>query len=80
MRVHANRDACVGAGQCVRTAPAVFDQDEEEGLVKVKVPSPGAELAGVVRQAARLCPAMAITIDEVEGGAQEEGPTPGPAI
>lgn len=34
-RVGAERDRCVGAGQCVLAAPGVFDQDEEDGLVRV---------------------------------------------
>ena len=64
MRVHANRDSCVSSGQCVMTAPGVFDQDEDEGVVIVKTATPPPELAKDVRQAAALCPAMAITLTE----------------
>ena len=32
MRITADRDACVGSGQCVLTEPDVFDQDDD-GLV-----------------------------------------------
>ncbi|MEU1167237.1 ferredoxin, partial [Streptomyces sp. NPDC005921] len=35
MRVHVDRTKCCGAGSCVRTAPEVFDQNEEDGLVVV---------------------------------------------
>jgi ferredoxin len=28
MRVSLQKDLCIGAGQCVLAAPAVFDQDE----------------------------------------------------
>ncbi len=62
MRVHAERDICVSSGQCVRSAPDVFDQDEDEGVVFLKTDVPPPELAEDVRQAAALCPAMAITL------------------
>lgn len=29
MRTHADRDKCIGAGQCAMAAPAVFDQDDD---------------------------------------------------
>ncbi|AGZ42540.1 ferredoxin [Actinoplanes friuliensis] len=61
MSVHvaADRDLCVGAGNCVLTAPDVFDQDEE-GLVAVLDTDPAAA-ADRVAQAVDLCPAGAIT-------------------
>jgi ferredoxin len=64
MRVHADRDTCIGAGQCVMSAPAVFDQDEDDGVVLLKTDAPPPELADDVRRAAALCPAMAITLGE----------------
>ena len=64
MRVHADRDSCVGSGQCVMNAPGVFDQDEDEGLVSLKTETPPPELASDVRRAAAMCPAMAITLTE----------------
>ncbi|HEV3380215.1 MAG TPA: ferredoxin [Trebonia sp.] len=64
MRVHADRDSCVSSGQCVRTVPDVFDQDEDEGVVFLKTSAPPPELAGEVRRAAAMCPAMAITLTE----------------
>jgi len=64
MRVHADRDSCIGAGQCVLSAPAVFDQDEDDGVVFLKTDDPPAELADDVRRAAALCPALAITLGE----------------
>ncbi|MCZ9347247.1 ferredoxin, partial [Streptomyces sp. TRM76130] len=35
MKINVDRSRCVGAGQCVLTAPALFDQGEEDGLVEV---------------------------------------------
>jgi ferredoxin len=64
LRVRADHDRCVSSGQCVMTAPGVFDQDEDEGVVVVKTGTPPPELAADVRQAAMMCPAMAITITE----------------
>lgn len=64
MRVHADRGLCIGSGQCVMNAPDVFDQDEDEGHVWLKTDTPPPELAGDVRRAAAMCPAMAITTTE----------------
>jgi ferredoxin len=64
MRVHADRDSCIGSGQCVMNAPDVFDQDEDDGVVSLKTDTPPPELASDVRRAAAMCPAMAITLTE----------------
>ncbi|MEO7615020.1 MAG: ferredoxin [Streptosporangiaceae bacterium] len=61
MRLRADRSACRGAGQCVFTAPALFDQDETEGLVLLLVPHPeGAELQDA-RRAIVACPNRALS-------------------
>jgi ferredoxin len=54
---------CIGAGQCALSAPAVFDQDEE-GIVVLLDATPPASEHEAVRKAARLCPAVAIFVDE----------------
>lgn len=64
MKVTIDLDKCISAGQCVLTAPEVFDQREEDGLVVLLNPSPPAALADDVRQAATLCPALAIAVEE----------------
>ncbi|MFJ6698149.1 ferredoxin [Streptomyces sp. NPDC091272] len=61
--VTADRERCLGAGMCVLTAPAVFDQDTEDGLVLVlrpRLPLADTEMAAV-QEAAALCPAKAIS-------------------
>lgn len=63
MRITVNSDRCVGAGQCVLSAPDVFDQDEE-GLVLVLDPRPAPGEHDTVQQAGDLCPAHAITVHE----------------
>ncbi|MFI9604895.1 ferredoxin [Streptomyces sp. NPDC052043] len=60
--VGAERDRCVGAGQCVLAAPAVFDQDEEDGLVLVLAERPSASQSDAVRDAVRACPSGALTL------------------
>ena len=50
IRVLADRDVCISAGQCTRVAPEVFDQDGEDGLVVVRQEYPGSELAARVEE------------------------------
>jgi ferredoxin len=61
MRVNADIDQCVGAGQCVLTDPTVFGQGDE-GLVTVLNERPEGESAKRAREAAHICPAQALTI------------------
>ncbi|KQO60374.1 ferredoxin [Curtobacterium sp. Leaf261] len=63
MRIIADTDVCVGAGQCALVAGAVFDQDDD-GIVELLVEHPAAEDEPDVRRAAALCPARAITLEE----------------
>ncbi|MET7329688.1 ferredoxin [Nonomuraea sp. NPDC005650] len=64
MKVIIDQDKCVASGQCVMAAMDVFDQREEDGVVVLLDPAPPAALAGDVRQAAAVCPALAIRIEE----------------
>lgn len=57
-------DRCVAGGQCVMAAPDVFDQDEDTGTVVLLDRRPPPALRSAVLQAARLCPALAIKVDE----------------
>jgi ferredoxin len=63
MRVAADQDRCAGSGQCVLTAPEVFDQRAGDGVVIVRQPEPPAAVAAAVRAAAQLCPVQAITVE-----------------
>ncbi len=63
MKVTADRDVCISAGNCVMTADAVFDQDDD-GLVVVLVDDVPAEQEANVREAVRLCPSQALRIVE----------------
>ncbi|ABS03998.1 ferredoxin [Kineococcus radiotolerans] len=62
MRVTTETDRCVAAGVCVVAAPAVFDQDDEEGLVVVLDADPGEEQRRAVEDAAARCPARVIHV------------------
>ncbi|MFJ9518418.1 ferredoxin [Kitasatospora sp. NPDC101801] len=62
MQVTIDQDRCCGSGQCVLTAPGVFDQSEDDGLVRLLDPNPGPASAPDVRLAAALCPGGAITL------------------
>lgn len=65
MHVTVDQDRCCSSGQCVLTAPAVFDQSEEDGLVLLLQDRPADALHQQVRIAATLCPGSAIGIREV---------------
>ncbi|GAA1713296.1 ferredoxin [Kribbella yunnanensis] len=64
MKIDVNQDTCVGAGQCVLLAPDVFDQRDEDGIVVLLDNRPPIGSHEDVRQAARVCPALAIALDE----------------
>jgi ferredoxin len=64
MKVTIDKDKCISSGQCVLAAPEVFDQRDEDGIAILLTPSPLAGQAGDVRQAAALCPALAITVED----------------
>lgn len=64
MHVTVDRSVCVGAGLCALTAPAVFDQGDDDGLVEVVTADPGAENAAAVREAVDICPSGAVAFTE----------------
>lgn len=64
MKVTVDTDKCIASGQCVMTAPDVFDQRDEDGIVVLRNANPPAELAADVRQAAAVCPALAIDVED----------------
>ncbi|WP_433720984.1 ferredoxin [Actinoplanes sp. CA-051413] len=62
MRVTVDRDLCIGAGMCVLTAPAVFDQDPEEAVVVLLDEQPPESERQAVEQAVGRCPAAVIRL------------------
>ncbi|WP_194891545.1 ferredoxin [Catenulispora pinisilvae] len=64
MKVIIDQDKCVASGQCVLAAPEVFDQREEDGIVVLLAENPPQDAAESLREAAALCPALAIALEE----------------
>jgi ferredoxin len=62
--VRVDQDRCIGSGNCVFEAPAVFDQREDDGIVVLVQAEPPADLHEKVRSAAAMCPARAIAVEE----------------
>jgi ferredoxin len=64
IRVEVDRGLCIGSGDCVDTAPDVFELDDED---KATVIDPdGADVEDVL-EAARNCPVTAIFVIGEEG-------------
>ncbi|MFJ9847187.1 ferredoxin [Kitasatospora sp. NPDC101155] len=61
-RILADRDRCIGAGNCARLAPDFFDQDDD-GLVTLLATDPG-PAAEQVRRASMTCPVKALSVSE----------------
>ncbi|MEU1455738.1 ferredoxin [Streptomyces avermitilis] len=61
LTVTVDRDRCVGAGMCALTAPAVFDQGDEDGRVVLLAPEPASAHHAAAHRAAEFCPMAAIT-------------------
>jgi ferredoxin len=64
MKITVDKVKCCGAGQCVMVAPDVFDQRDEDGVVVLLDAAPATEFHTAVQEAASVCPAAAILLDE----------------
>ncbi|MFC4111875.1 ferredoxin [Nonomuraea zeae] len=64
MKIIIEQDKCVASGQCVMAADDVFDQRDEDGIVVLLNEDPSPERLEDVKQAAMVCPALAITVQE----------------
>ncbi len=59
LSLHVDRETCIGSGNCVRVAEAVFDQDDDGRVVLVD----GADVAARAEQVALAvagCPVAAL--------------------
>jgi ferredoxin len=63
VKVEADREVCIQAGNCVMVADTLFDQDDD-GIVVVLVDEvpPGEE--DKAREAVKLCPSQALRVAE----------------
>ena len=64
MKVIIDQDKCVASGQCVTSAPDVFDQRDEDGIVVLLTDTPDSSQYGAVREAAQICPAACIHVTD----------------
>ncbi|MEV8070548.1 ferredoxin [Streptomyces sp. NPDC085995] len=63
MKLQKDHDRCIGAGQCVRTDPKIFDQDDD-GLVQILVEHPRGADEAAAHKAVFICPAKALSLVE----------------
>lgn len=63
MRVVVDQEKCCASGNCVMTAPQVFDQREQDGIVVLRQAHPPSGPGESARRAAARCPCEAIRIE-----------------
>ncbi|GFG52839.1 ferredoxin [Mycolicibacterium agri] len=63
MKVKADREVCIQAGNCVMVADTLFDQDDD-GIVVVLVDDIPEEQQDKAREAVTLCPSQALSIED----------------
>ena len=61
MKVAADRDVCIQAGNCVMVADNLFDQDDDGVVVVLVDDIPDGERDNA-REAVKLCPSQALKI------------------
>ncbi|PXY27505.1 ferredoxin [Prauserella muralis] len=59
--IEADPEVCIAAGMCALTAPAVFDQNDDDGTVVVLDGTPQGADADAAREAVELCPSGALS-------------------
>lgn len=60
-RIEVDRSRCVGAGQCVLSAPDVFDQDDD-GMVRLLMTETDGAHEDEVHEASMVCPSQAVSL------------------
>jgi ferredoxin len=71
-KILADRTRCVGGGNCVLSAPQLFAQGEDDGLVQVIREYPGPQDLAAAELAVISCPSQALSIVDVEGSHARE--------
>ena len=61
MKIEADREVCIAAGNCVLSAEAVFDQDDDGIVLLLAEEVPEGEEERV-REAVKLCPSGALRL------------------
>lgn len=62
MKIIADTDVCIAAGQCAYVAPELFDQSEDDGTVVILKAEPDAANEAAAEEAVTLCPSGAIKL------------------
>jgi ferredoxin len=62
IKVVVDMDVCQNHGQCVFSAPQVFELDDDGDLVQLQE-EVGDDLRDAVEEAADVCPVQAITVE-----------------
>lgn len=65
MRVKVDQGVCGGHGDCIMTAPEVFDFVDDEDVVSVLISEPPEKLHACVREACEVCPTGAISVEDL---------------
>ncbi|MFJ6217179.1 ferredoxin [Streptomyces sp. NPDC092296] len=63
MHIKADTQRCLGAGQCVLSAPDRFDQSDEGTVLVLRAGVDGAAEEARVRETVSLCPSQAIALE-----------------
>lgn len=61
VKIAADRDVCIQAGNCVMAADTLFDQDDD-GIVMVLVDEVPDDEEDHAREAVKLCPSQALRV------------------
>ena len=61
MKIVADREVCIQAGNCVMAADTLFDQDDD-GVVVVLVDEVPEDEEDHAREAVKLCPSQALRV------------------
>jgi ferredoxin len=61
VKIAADRDVCIQAGNCVMAADTLFDQDDD-GVVMVLVDEVPDDEEDHAREAVKLCPSQALRV------------------
>jgi ferredoxin len=62
MRILVDRDLCEGNAVCMKVAPEVFTEDDDD-QVQLLIESPGEDLRAKVETAVRRCPRQALKLE-----------------
>ncbi|GAA3748268.1 ferredoxin [Streptomyces tremellae] len=71
LKVEIDEDRCGAIGNCAALAPAVFDQNDDDGTVVLLDAAPPADEHERVRDAALRCPTASIALHETLPGHDE---------